>query len=275
MKKILYSTIVIGLVLLNGCTQPSNPPTPATPPPSGGGGNTTAISTSDFQGLWYKSYFSNKGAYLSTEVYTGANCKVDLTSNEISPGSGYYIMLGSLTNCIYPNQGGNYSYNATTNSLNGYYVESLTATDLQLSYSGGSTNYLGADYFYTNTAPTYSATENINWQVNLATPYPTNGELEIIIQKSWDLGNSIFIPITTGQLSYSGTIVANTAPNNYLLLQIRNPTNVNNTNTIECSSTMTIGNITSVHDTDLYCINVVSCSAGLQLSYANHHLGFK
>ncbi len=275
MKKILYTTLLTGLIILSGCSKQSNSPTP-TAAPSGGGGNTTAISTSDFQGLWYKTYRPYKGAGLNTEIYTGANCKVDLTSNPIQNLPGYYEMLGNLTDCSYPNLSGTgYSYNATSNSLNGYYVETLTTTDLQLSYSGGSTNYLGADYFYTNTAPTYGATENINWQVNLATPYPTNGELEIKIQKSWDVGNNIFIPITTGQLSYSGTIVANTAPNNYLLLQIRNISNTNNANTINCSSTMTIGNITSVHDTDLYCINVLSCSAGLQLSYADHALWFK
>ena len=275
MKKILYTILITGLVILSGCSKQNNTPTP-TAAPSGGGGNTTAISTSDFQGLWYKTYRPFKGAYFSTEVYTQANCIVELTSTPIQNLPGYYEMLGDLIYCTYPTSSStNYSYNATSNSLNGYYVETLTTTDLHLSLNGGSTNYSGMDYFYTKTAPSYGATENINWQVNLASPYPANGELEINIQKSWDIGNNIIIPITTGQLSYSGTVVANTASNNYLLIQIINPTNVNNTNTVECSSTMTIGNITSVHDTDLYCINAASCSAGLQLPYANHTLWFK
>jgi len=216
MKKILYTTIVTGLVLLNGCTQPSNPPTPATPPPSGGGGGTTTTYTlTNIQGLWeynadlVSSTVTGGGSAKTMSLKTGNGCKLDLTNTVYfsGPTQIQYQGYGLPNACNHP-ASFIYTYDQSAELLSSnFHVDKATNDSLILSWSAYSTIY-----YYSKNQLSLTNTSSINWNITLDSSYPNASEIGILIEYG-GLSNPIkdTIPIVPGQLIYSGNKIVNTA----------------------------------------------------------------
>lgn len=247
-----------------------------------GGGTQTNTTLQSLQGLWYHTHHSLHLSGVQTYVFnnnTNSSCKVDFSSTPYNAVAGYYEMYGNPQSlCTYPISG-IYDYNSSNNLINSIiYVESVTSNNLHLSVYGGITNNnsQGQDYYMSKTAPSLGPSETVSWQVNLASSYPTNGQVQVSIRKSWDIANPISVPIVAGQLSYSGSLTANTAANNYVIVSVGSVTSSQPTpNTIEFSSSTSIGNVTGTVPNQLYCFISQGCTSGENIVNSWNHLIFK
>lgn len=236
MYKLIYSLIVFTFLI--SCT-PTNNPTPTTtttttPPPTGGGG-TISTTLSDIQGLWeynaeLRNYSVAGGG--TTKVLTvkyNNNCKLELTNTIFnnSPTGIQYQGYGLPNNCSHPN-GFIYTYDQNSNLISSsYHVDKVTNDSLILS----SYSFL---FYYSHNQLSLSTTSSINWNVMLDASYPNSNDIGILIEYG-GIGNPIkdTIPIVSGQLTYSGNKIVNTASSYPMIsIKILNLNQTNNSNNL-------------------------------------------
>lgn len=188
MKK-LFIILLIGISIAS-CSHEEDTPTPistTTLTPT-----TSSNTLSDIQGLWYLTYYTTgKNAYF----YTGGASKVDFTMNQYQSFPNTYESLGVIGGATHPTVSG-YTYTASSNSINNYVINSLTASEFEAQQSTVVYNYRKIDW-----TPT-----TIKWNVDFDVyPATTPTGTATIKIKNPPLAD-VVVNLVTGQTSYTGTI---------------------------------------------------------------------
>lgn len=200
--------------------------------PSCSSGTPQNTPPTDLLKLWYKTMqlatLTNQtgGTYskIST-LYYNNNCHVEFTSNPSTTASGFLTCYGMINQCTYPNELF-YEFNQTNNTIAGYNYNLVTSDSVIFDGNGGS----GA-WHYKSSQPVAPTQESIQWEVELNSAYPNNGEVSINVWVNNTLVNTV--PVVSGQTLYSGTSTVNlSVAQPKILINVNTSVTTSGTNTI-------------------------------------------